>query len=127
MRDFDPDYNCMTNNNVLTTKYYLDNDFNDIIKSNDDYAKGLSLMHLNVRSIPKNIDKLNSYLMSLDIQFSIIGLTETSLKEEILSLCELPECKSIHLTRPSRKGGGVSLYIHNNYDYVEKPNMNIIT
>ena len=58
MRDLDPDYNCITNNNVLTTKYYLENDFNDITKSNDDYAKGLSLLHLNVRSIPKNIDKL---------------------------------------------------------------------
>ena len=33
----------------------------------------------------------------------------------------------IHLTRPSRKGGGVSSYIHKNYDYVEKPNMNIMT
>ena len=58
MRDLDPDYNCITSNNVLTTKYYLGNDFNNIIKSNDNYAKGLSLMHLNVRSIPKNIDKL---------------------------------------------------------------------
>ena len=66
-----------------------------------------------------NIDKLNSYLLSLDIQFSIIGLTETWLKEETLGLYELPEYKSIHLTRPSRKGGGVSLYIHINYDYVE--------
>ena len=59
MRDLDRDYNCIPNSNVLTTKYYLENYFNNIIKSNDNYAKGLSLMHLNVRSIPKNIDKLN--------------------------------------------------------------------
>ena len=77
MRDLDPDYNCITRNNVLTNKYYLEHDFNNFIKSNDNYATGLSLMHLNVRSIPKNIDKLNNYLLSLDIQFSIIGLTET--------------------------------------------------
>ena len=104
MRNLDPDYNCITRNNVLTTKYYLEHDFNNIIKSNDNYATGLSLMHLNVRSIPKNIDKLNNYLLSLDIQFSIIGLTETWLKEETLELYELPEYKIIHLTRPSRKG-----------------------
>ena len=31
----------------------------------------------------------------------------------------------MHLTRPSRKGGGVSFT--QKYDYVEKPNMNIMT
>ena len=55
MRYFDPDYNCTTSNNVLTTKYYLENYFNALIKSNDSYAKGFSLMHLNIRSIPKHI------------------------------------------------------------------------
>ena len=35
MRDLDPDYNCTTSNNVLTIKYYIENDFNDLIKSND--------------------------------------------------------------------------------------------
>ena len=39
-------------------------------------------MHLNVTSIPNDTDKLNNYLLSFDIQFSIIGLTETWLKEE---------------------------------------------
>ena len=62
-----PECNCTTSNNVLTTKYCLENYFSDLIKSNDSYAKGLYLMHLNVRSIPKNIDQLNNYLLSLDI------------------------------------------------------------
>ena len=31
---------------------------------------------------------------------------------------------SINLTRPSRKGG-VSIYVHKKYDYVEKPKINI--
>ena len=113
MTDLDPDYNCITRNNVLTIKYYLENDFNNIIKTNDNYAKGLFLINLSVRSIPKNIEKLSNYLLSLDIQFSRIGLTETRLKEDSSKLYELPEYKGIHhLTRPSRKGGGVSLYIH---------------
>ena len=84
-------------------------------------------MHLNVRSIPKNIDTLNNYLLSLDIQFSIIVPTKTWLKEETSELYELPEYNSFNLTRPSRKGEGVSLYIHKNYEYVEKPNMSIMT
>ena len=48
-------------------------------------------MHLNIRGIPKNTDKLNNYLLSLDIKFSIIGLTKTWLKEETLELYELPK------------------------------------
>ena len=50
------------------------NDINEIIKCNDNYARGLSLMHLNIRSIAKNIDKLSNYLTLLDLQFSIIAL-----------------------------------------------------
>ena len=67
--DLDPEYNCTPSNNVLTTKYYLENDFSDLIKSNNSYAKRISLMQLNIISIPKNIDKLNIYLLLIDIQF----------------------------------------------------------
>ena len=48
----------------LQPKYYLENDFNNIITSNDNYAKGLSIMHLNVRSTPKNIDKQNIFTVA---------------------------------------------------------------
>ena len=48
-------------------------------------------MHLNVTSIPKNTEKLNNYLLSFDIQFSLFGLTEMRLKEETSELYELPE------------------------------------
>ena len=72
-------------------------------------------MHLNIRSIPKNIDKLSNYLTLLDLQFSIIALSETWLNNETSELCELPEYRSIHLTRPSRKGGGVSMYVYTDH------------
>ena len=57
-------------------------------------------------------------------KFSIIGLTETWLKEESLELYGLPEYKGIHLTRPS---SGVGLYVHKLFDDVEKPNMSNMT
>ena len=82
-------------------------------------------MHLNIRSIPKNIDKLSNYLTLLELQFSIIALSETWLHNETSEIDELPEYRSIHLTRPSRKG--VSMYIHRSYDYVERPDINIDT
>ena len=83
MGDLDPDCNLLaTSNTDLTTKYYLESDINEIIKCNDNYARGLSLMHLNIRSIPKNIEKLSNYLTLLDLQFSIIALSETWLNNE---------------------------------------------
>ena len=58
MGDLDPDCNLLaTSNTALTTKYYLESDNNEIIKCNDNYARGISLMHLNIRSISNNIDK----------------------------------------------------------------------
>ena len=35
MRHIDPDFNRTPSNNVLTTKYYLENDFNGFIKCNN--------------------------------------------------------------------------------------------
>ena len=83
-------------------------------------------MHFNIRSIPTNIDKLHNYLTLFDLQFSIIGLSETWLNNEISELYELSEYRSTHLTRPSRKGG-VSMYIHRSYDHVERADINIMT
>ena len=34
-------------------------------------------------------------------------------------LYELTEYRSVHLTRLSKKGGDVSLYIHKPYEYIE--------
>ena len=65
----DPDCNFFkTLNTTFTSKCYLESDINEIIKYNDDYAKGFSLMHLNVRSLSKDISKLNNYLESLDLK-----------------------------------------------------------
>ena len=84
-------------------------------------------MHLNIRNIPKHIDKLSNYLTLLDLQFSTIALSETWLHNETSEIYELPEYRSIHITRPSRKRGGLYVHIHISYDYVECPGINIMT
>ena len=56
--DIDPE--CIffkTLNTTFTSKYYLENDINEIIKYSDDSARGFSLIHLNVRCLSKNISK----------------------------------------------------------------------
>ena len=67
-------------------------------------------MHLNIRGIPKNIDKLSNYLTLIDLQFSIIALSETWLNNETSEIYELPEY---------RKGGGVSKEINIMTEHIE--------
>ena len=123
--NIDPDCNLLTTDNFANTKYYLENDINDVIKRNNLSVEEFSLMHLNIRSLPKNIGKLSDFLSFIYNRFSVIGLSETWLNNDNLDLYELPEYKSVHLTRPSKKGGGVSLYVHRSHDYIELPEMNI--
>ena len=41
-----------------------------------------SVLHANVRSLKKNIDKLHSCLLNVKPSFSVIGITETWIKEK---------------------------------------------
>ena len=57
--------------------YYTENSFinkcrNDLI-TNDNF----SLLHLNIRSIPKNLNNLTLYLETIQHKFSVIGITES--------------------------------------------------
>ena len=127
MPNIDPDCNLLTTDNFANTKYYLENDINDVIKRNNLSEEEFSLMHLNIRNLPKNIGKFSDFLLVIDNRFSFIGLSETWLNNDNIDPYELPGYKSIHLTRPSKKGGGVSLYVHRSHDYIELSEMSIIT
>lgn len=42
--------------------------------------ENLSMLHINCRSLKKNFDFMNIFLDCFDVNFSVIGLTETWLK-----------------------------------------------
>ena len=60
----------------INTQYYDDQKFRDKFKSN----KNISMFHLNIRSISEHFIELTSYIHSLNIDFKIIGISETWLK-----------------------------------------------
>ena len=123
MRNIDPDCNLF---NVSNTRYYLEDDINEIIKRNNLSKNDFSLMLLNIRSLPKNIGKLCDFLSLIDNKFTI-GLSETWLHSDNVDLYEIPEYTSFHVTGPSKKGGGVSLYVHSSLEYTVLSEMSIIT
>ena len=83
MRNIDPDCNLF---NFSNTRYYLEDDINEIIKRNNLSENEFSLMHLNIRRLPKNIGKLCDFLSLTDNKFTIIGLSETWLHSDNVDL-----------------------------------------
>lgn len=94
----------------------------------ESFAVGCSLfsvLHLNICSFSKNYNQLVNYLSSLNHVFSVIALTETWLTNDSkeLGINELPSYNSTHFIRQSRTGGGVSIFVHENFEFVNRPDL----
>ena len=73
-----------------------------------------SILHLNIRSLNKNIDNLRDFLASLKGKFSVIILEESWCDETANknSLFDLENYNSVHKTRKNKKEEGfVSIFI----------------
>ena len=76
LRDIDPDNNFLNNlNHTMTSEYYNEISFNNTLSDN----QYLSLLHLNIRSVPLHYTEFVSYLDTLNVHFKIIALSETAI------------------------------------------------
>ena len=89
-------------------EYYGTNCLNNILRNQ---TNELLIIHFNIRSFEKNIDKMSQYLSELKRQLDVIALTETKLKDNICGNIELPGSKFIHVNSPTL-AGGVGFYIN---------------
>ena len=105
------------------TKYLSPDDFKDFIEK--PVTNLFSILHLNIRSIKKNFDNFKKILCSLDFTFSVIWFSETWLDKLDSFTYDLPNYTSIHQKRSDRKGGGVSIYIHNSLNFISRPDLSI--
>ena len=81
--DIEPDmqyYSDMNYVENMKPDYYFEDAFNKKISSIE--TNKLSLFHQNIKSLPKHIDDFESYINSLHIKFSFIGLSETWLDKD---------------------------------------------
>ena len=58
-------------NHAMTSEYYNEMPFNNTFSVN----QNLSLLHLNIRSVPLHFTECLSYLGTLNVNFKIIALT----------------------------------------------------
>ena len=73
-------------------------------------------LHLNIRSISKNISRLTDWLCGLAITFSAIGITETWLQNADHNV-DINGYNFIHNHRKNKTGGGVGLYLTNDLQF----------
>ena len=107
LSDLDPDSNYLNeeyNSENTLCKYYEINDFNKLTSNLDNSKSHFSLMHLNIRSVPKNLDKLDNILHLFNHNFSIIALTETWLKPSNADVYCLHGYEHTHATPHAARG-----------------------
>ena len=92
----------------------INNSLQNINSANNNF----SLLHINSRSINKNVDSVEICLSSLNrFSFSVIGISETWLKSNSPDIFNIPNYHMIHVDRKKGRGGGVAMYINFNLKY----------
>ena len=82
------------------------------------------MYHLNIRSLPEHFIEFTAYIEHLNIDFKIIALSETWLKPHHIDYI-IPIYNIENELRIKRRGGGVSLYIHNSLQYKVRNDLKI--
>ena len=123
----DPDkhyFNTVTE--CCNSLYYNEESFNDRCTSLGNPKHNISVIHLNIRSVHKNLNNFECYLRNFSHQFKVIGLSETWNNEFNVDMCEIKCYNSEHLYRSNRKGGGVSVFIINCLKYTVRSDLSVI-
>ena len=89
----------------------------------EDQLNTFSLLHFNIRSLPKHFGDLTDYLELLTHKFTIIGLTETWLKPHNIDLFELKHYNSFHSCRENQSRGGVTFYIQEDIEFTVRDDL----
>ena len=86
----------------------------------------INILHINSRSLPKNIDNIIAFLATLSTTPDILAVTETWLTNINKQLHQLPGYHSYHLVRTNRAHGGVTIYISNKLQSQQIPDLTLI-
>ena len=95
---------CNIDHNLSYDCSYFDNSSFNLTTFN---KTGLSLLHINSRSLNRNSNSITDYLSTLNHRFDICGITESWFKESSESnLIDLHGYIAENCVRRDRRGGG---------------------
>ena len=116
--DNEPDF---INLNSTSCKYLEYQDFNTLSQNT---KSKFSIFHLNIASMAKHFDELNTLLSLLNHNFSFIGISETRFlkNQEPIFDFSIPGYSAIN-TPTESSAGGVLLYVSNSFAF--KPRLDL--
>ena len=107
-----PDKNC---------NYYDQNEsLDNFITSSE-----IKLLHINARSLQKNVSSITQYIDILQKSFTVIGISETWLNDMHDPLIQIPNYAIEGTYRQGKRGGGVALYIREDLVYKIRTDLTI--
>lgn len=119
--NLDPDTNLDVPN--IDCEYYDQDQFLSTFCQAD--RSKSKLLHINARSLAKSISDIQHYLDILEDDFSIIGVSETWLKDINDPLVKLKGYAMEGFCRQHKRGGGVALYIKNDLTYKTRHDLSL--
>ena len=112
--NIDPDQNTMQR---IQSQYFSPHSFSKRIANSSNPS--FSILHLNVRSLKRNLEKLQDHLLAeLNLPFSVIGITETRIKNtKLLDFNPHVDGYNFEFVPTPLSAGGVGVYISCDLDY----------
>ena len=124
----DPDVNYFfTNIPSLSTEYFSPCDVK-IGFSKFESSDTFSVLHLNIRNLRKNFEDFKELYKTLNLKFSIVCFSETWADDDKLendSLIQLPGYNVLHQIRKNRRGGGISIFVHESLSFKRRQDLGI--
>ena len=103
--------------------YFTESQFNELFhKTRSTFSNCLSLLHLNIHSLSRSYDNFTSFLANIEGKFTIMGVSETWLKDSGYSF-DIMGYDFIHNPRPNRIGGGVGIYVNIDLEFKPRPDL----
>ena len=129
--DIDPDdnfFNELAYHATTLCKYYNEDKFHTEVSNPTSLHKNkFSLLHANLRSMPRNFSAFSDYIDTLKHKWTCIGITETWLTENNHDLYNLNGYRFINRHRTNKSGGGVGLFIPENIDFSIRTDLSVYT
>ena len=108
-----------------SSKYFTLNQFSENCPTNQ--TETFSILHTNIRSLNKHFDQLQHMVENANLNLSVIGISETWLRNEPHPTHNLRGYTLENNNRKEKAGGGVAMYISSSLNYTPLPELNLMS